>query len=525
MSAGSILGSTAAGAGAGAAAGPIGAAVGAGVGLLGGLAAYFIGRPSGDPAAAARLQAQRAADLNRRQMMAMAAGARGPGGPIAAMRQAGAQASQVNTQLQSNAMSAAADATARRDAMENQRVNQILGGTISAVGSGVAQGIGSASGASYQDPDPAGTAQRRQDAMSNYGTLDSMSLSDERRKRNVSGAQSAIQRYLDSLPGAASIVVRDSNGRELGTAGLRRSPPPPQAQVQRPGPMVFQRLDQGGNPVGQPAPRQGTYQGDQMVYRDEATGHTTQPDPMTYMDVEDARKGGGVESYLNSVKPVAFDYKAPQDGPGGRQYGVMAQDLASTPVGAQAVVETPRGLAIDPARAIGPVMAAQGQLNERIRRLEGGQPLIGADDQARMLAEASISAGQASAPYASRPRQVPRGPVNMEPMTVRGTPPPPGPDPMEEARYSYMMQNIAGRLPSGRQADREERIRSAVSDAKRDMNTGHDSRTMRWLLSMSPNERAVAAREDSSLIPYLRRIAVLESDSGRAPSSSNPRGL
>lgn len=57
---------------------------------------------------------------------------------------------------------------------------------------------------------------------------------------------------------------------------------------------------------------------------------------------------GKVSSYLGPVKPVSYDYKpgilAQGEGDPGRQYGLLAQDLARTPQGASVVERGPDGL-------------------------------------------------------------------------------------------------------------------------------------------------------------------------------------
>jgi len=77
-------------------------------------------------------------------------------------------------------------------------------------------------------------------------------------------------------------------------------------------------------------------------------------------------------SFLDSLTAQTWDYKSPRDGIG-RKLGVMAQDVASTPRGRTFVLELPdgRGLGLDPAKAIGPVLAGLASINDRLKRLEG----------------------------------------------------------------------------------------------------------------------------------------------------------
>lgn len=60
--------------------------------------------------------------------------------------------------------------------------------------------------------------------------------------------------------------------------------------------------------------------------------------------------------------------------PSARRVGVLTTDLRKTPEGASMVVRTPRGDAIDPARATGPLMAAVAAQERRLRALEGSTP-------------------------------------------------------------------------------------------------------------------------------------------------------
>lgn len=73
---------------------------------------------------------------------------------------------------------------------------------------------------------------------------------------------------------------------------------------------------------------------------------------------------------LDRLQPYAYDYKPGRGLPPGRQYGVMAQDLERSPMGASVVEQTPRGKAIDVARATGLHFAAEANLNQRLRALE-----------------------------------------------------------------------------------------------------------------------------------------------------------
>jgi hypothetical protein len=68
--------------------------------------------------------------------------------------------------------------------------------------------------------------------------------------------------------------------------------------------------------------------------------------------------------YRPEVEPMAGS------GPGQEHVGVMAQDLASTPIGAHAVQPTSRGLTIDQREAIGLSLGLTGRLGQRADELE-----------------------------------------------------------------------------------------------------------------------------------------------------------
>lgn len=75
------------------------------------------------------------------------------------------------------------------------------------------------------------------------------------------------------------------------------------------------------------------------------------------------------QAALEATKPKSFDYKT-RVGIPGRQLGVTAQDMAANPTTAPMVVSTPQGLALDPAKATGPLLAMTGQLGKRVKKLE-----------------------------------------------------------------------------------------------------------------------------------------------------------
>lgn len=63
-----------------------------------------------------------------------------------------------------------------------------------------------------------------------------------------------------------------------------------------------------------------------------------------------------IDEFINSLVAKSFDYKDEQDGTH-TEAGVMAQDLQKSKLGANTVVETPRGLGVD-VKKLAPMLAA-----------------------------------------------------------------------------------------------------------------------------------------------------------------------
>ena len=80
-----------------------------------------------------------------------------------------------------------------------------------------------------------------------------------------------------------------------------------------------------------------------------------------------------VKAFLDALDPVVFEYKI-TDGKMGRtpgeHIGVIAQQVEEAPGGESMVIDTPEGKAIDMASAMGTMMAAQVDLNNRLKDLE-----------------------------------------------------------------------------------------------------------------------------------------------------------
>lgn len=70
------------------------------------------------------------------------------------------------------------------------------------------------------------------------------------------------------------------------------------------------------------------------------------------------------DDFMSHLHGYGYHYKqgVPGEDPSQQRYGIIAQQVASSPMGASIVDKTPIGLAIDVPHAIGPIMAAEGDL-------------------------------------------------------------------------------------------------------------------------------------------------------------------
>lgn len=89
--------------------------------------------------------------------------------------------------------------------------------------------------------------------------------------------------------------------------------------------------------------------------------------------------GKAADQFLNTLSPQTYEYRKGSNMPGrvrpGMQtFGVMAQDLQGSPMGAQAVGKGPNGmLFLDPQRMSGALAAGLGRVNDRLAMLERGK--------------------------------------------------------------------------------------------------------------------------------------------------------
>jgi hypothetical protein len=77
-----------------------------------------------------------------------------------------------------------------------------------------------------------------------------------------------------------------------------------------------------------------------------------------------------VREFLNSLSPYKFSYRNPMDlgASEGTKVGIMAQDIEGTLPGRSMVKDTPDGKMIDVQEAVNPILAALGNINERLER-------------------------------------------------------------------------------------------------------------------------------------------------------------
>ncbi len=76
--------------------------------------------------------------------------------------------------------------------------------------------------------------------------------------------------------------------------------------------------------------------------------------------------------FMDHLEPYAFNYKrgVPGEDPSQRRYGVMAQDVEKSPMGASFVEDTPEGKQLDIKHGFGTTLAALGNLHDRLKALE-----------------------------------------------------------------------------------------------------------------------------------------------------------
>ena len=79
-----------------------------------------------------------------------------------------------------------------------------------------------------------------------------------------------------------------------------------------------------------------------------------------------------IEEFLSELNASSYDYKDPSM-PGaapGRQVGVMAQEMAASPMGREAVVNTPNGMGIDVRKGLGAALAGLAHVNKKVEEIQ-----------------------------------------------------------------------------------------------------------------------------------------------------------
>ena len=76
-----------------------------------------------------------------------------------------------------------------------------------------------------------------------------------------------------------------------------------------------------------------------------------------------------IQKFLDNLKPYSYDYKDKERGEG-EHLGIMAQDLEKSDLGKEGIEELPSGKHVNFAKLAGTLIASNGQLNERIKKLE-----------------------------------------------------------------------------------------------------------------------------------------------------------
>ena len=77
-----------------------------------------------------------------------------------------------------------------------------------------------------------------------------------------------------------------------------------------------------------------------------------------------------MDEFLDALEGRNFSYKDSRNGEG-RRVGIMAQDIEGTDIGSTFVRETPEGKKLDMAGGFGAVLAALGELNQRLDEIDG----------------------------------------------------------------------------------------------------------------------------------------------------------
>lgn len=153
-----------------------------------------------------------------------------------------------------------------------------------------------------------------------------------------------------------------NDAQQRGLYGLQLQ----QAGMQQAGGIAYEgdRTDRFAAAAGQPTPA-ARYLG---AAQGAASAGIAASDERLKENVTDA--SADVDAFMESVDPVAWDYKDEKWGKG-RHLGVMAQKLESTEAGKRAVIDTPEGKMVHGAKLSGILAAAVSRLNQRLKKVEG----------------------------------------------------------------------------------------------------------------------------------------------------------
>jgi len=101
---------------------------------------------------------------------------------------------------------------------------------------------------------------------------------------------------------------------------------------------------------------------------------------------EDIHVDRNPTQFLDDLTPYLYRYRPESGEDHSQRLGIMAQDLEKTPQGRNMIVDTPAGKAVDTQKAFTAMMAAQADINKRLKKIES-QSLI--DPFARLYSHAS----------------------------------------------------------------------------------------------------------------------------------------
>lgn len=274
-------------------------------------------------ALASQLQAQRAADIG--------------------VAQQDRQAQQRLQELQAQQALSASAQNIQRGQQALQHEEQFGGSFLDTLG-GIAKGVATVGGA----------------------------LSDETKKRNIKKSEGSASSFLDALTKVTKTVGDTTDAIQ----GKKSAPVPRKKESS---PIVRSGLGslvpaKSGSPAAK-AEKVGGFRGVASDIGSVASvigGALGKSDKESKININ---VGGGqpAKEFLDALTAYQYEYKDPKElGAGeGEQLGIMAQELEEAgPVGEQMVIDTPQGKMVDYGKGFGAILAAQVELNERLKELE-----------------------------------------------------------------------------------------------------------------------------------------------------------